>query len=245
MAMNTASAVLTPSPWVSRVFSANGVVQPIRIVPHGVADAFVPFAAEPPQSKFTFLHFSAVQVPARKGTMELLEAFGNVAERIDAYLDIRSAVPGALRAYVGTKPWKERVSITLDDPGPPAEMAKKLCSAHCVVAPSRAEGFGMICDEALACAVPVVATACTGHEGRLTETTPGLRVVPHGGMEPCGPVGKAPSISVHKLEDALVEMRFAYQDFSREARRNAVRFFYAHQWEAVLSSSPLLDTLIA
>lgn len=60
---------------------------------------------------------------------------------------------------------------------PPVEVARQMRESHTLVLPSRAESFGVVLVEALACGIPVVATRSGGPEDIVTEDV-GILVPP-------------------------------------------------------------------
>jgi glycosyltransferase involved in cell wall biosynthesis len=64
---------------------------------------------------------------------------------------------------------------------PPAEVARLMAESAVVVLPSRAESFGAVLVEALACGTPVVATRCGGPEDIVNDAVG--KLVPVGDPE--------------------------------------------------------------
>src|SRR5690606_16992598 len=101
--------------------------------------------------------------------------------------------------------------------------------------PSRAEGFGLVPLEARVAGVPVVTTACTGHQDHVTEGSRGVVIVDSGADAPIddGPGAMAPAVRAASVADAL---RVAYRcrgDILLAAREDAPVVLEQHSWEAV------------
>jgi len=229
-AMNKMDFIVTPSTWCRAAFSRSGVETPIVITHHGVDD-YEPQGK--PDEVFTFLHFCSSMVPGRKGTLELLQAWR--ANGLDAELHIYTDSPVVQKAAKEQK--DSRVRCFRQDFLTMEEQYERYARAHVVVQPSRAEGFGMIPLEALACGTPVLATGCTGH--REFVPLPGLEVVPTGDPAPCEPgPGEAPSLDVEVLRSSFLSVYDKYDTLRREAMTSRADLRDTWGWENVLS--PLL-----
>src|SRR5262249_4336741 len=111
----------------------------VRVVPNGVEPATVDGTeAEPPEILY------AGRLSWEKGVLELVEAAHGLPLVIAGDGPLRKRVPGALG-------WV-----------PPSELARLYARAAVVACPSRREGFGVVCAEAMAHARPVVASAVGG-----------------------------------------------------------------------------------
>jgi len=104
-----------------------------------------------------------------------------------------------------------------------ADIALLYGSMHAVCQPSRGEGFGMVPLEALACGVPVIATACTGHSEYLGTGQPGATIVRHGTTAPMDdfPGSMAPLVTAEAIESALIECYAKWRKLAAAAEENA------------------------
>ncbi len=229
--MNREDLVLTPSVWCKQVFERCGVKTPITVVPHGVHRVFKPVPLEPPF--FSFLHFCSSKDPSRKGTLELIEAYEQVTEAMpDAFLQIVTASPIVLER-IARSAARWRIEEVPEAFVMPVDQAARYQRAAVVAVPSRAEGFGMIGLEALACGVPVIGTRVTGHKewfGRYKGT---VEVKTHH-MDFCGGPGRAPVIDVHDLSQALLYSYKGWDILRKEAKNAACQVQREFAWPTVL-----------
>lgn len=150
-----------------------GDVTPLIIVPEGVdGDLFAPYGAHAyVEDQILFVGWPNFN----KGVDVLLRALALLVERGE---------PGRLLLvgggyYRSTRRQELQLkelaaSLELGDrvifagPKPHAEVAKLMAQSALLVLPSRAEAFGAVLVEALACGTPVVATRCGGPEDFVT-----------------------------------------------------------------------------
>ena len=127
----------------------------VRVIPGGVdIPALVGEEAEPPEVLY------AGRLSPEKGVLELVEAARGLNLIVAGDGPLRLRVPGA-RGFV-----------------PHDELQKLYARAAVVACPSRREGFGVACLEAMAHARPVVATAVGGLRDLVVEGETGLVVPP-------------------------------------------------------------------
>ena len=127
----------------------------VRIIPSGVdLPAVVGEEADPPEVLY------AGRLSAEKGVLELAEAAAGLALVIAGDGPLRERVPGA-RGFV-----------------PHDELQQLYARAAVVVCPSRREGFGVACLEAMAHGRPVVATRVGGLRDLVVDGETGLVVPP-------------------------------------------------------------------
>jgi glycosyltransferase involved in cell wall biosynthesis len=247
--MNDENLVLTPSRWCKSVFRDCGVTTPIEVIRHGLDPAYcTDLSLDTCSDDFAFFHFCSSGLhPYRKGTLTLIKAFELALERSREYF-------GSLLIYSDSKlirnkveRSKHRVSINVFDEFfvGPKTMAKRLRLAKVLVAPSRAEGFGMVPLQALACGTPTIATACTGHAEWCSNGFIGLSgmvTVPTGDLKHCPPgPGLAPSLSIEDLADSLLYARETYAKLREEALNNSEVLRATWAWSEVLA--PLIKIL--
>ncbi len=221
-----ATEILVPSGWAREVVTAHTQV-PVRVVPHGVAPGYQPQAAARATAQrnfargaFDVVHFSSSE-RERKSTIPLIEAWSQLTASGALPSDATLRLVLDVEAMSRTLAWMAeqmgtgrtglgnvRLMIRLN--APPEAMAAFLATQHVVCQPSRGEGFGLVPLEALACGVPVVATACTGHSEWFLPGLPGALPVETG---PDGPIddldlANAPTVTPEAIAAAL---RTAYE----------------------------------
>lgn len=127
----------------------------VRVIPPGVETCEGPHEeAEPPEVLY------AGRLSPEKGVLDLVEAAGGMTLVVAGDGPLREQVPGAL-GFV-----------------PPDELDRLYARAAVVACPSRREGFGMACLEAMAHGVPVVASGVGGLLDLVTNGETGLVVPP-------------------------------------------------------------------
>jgi glycosyltransferase involved in cell wall biosynthesis len=127
----------------------------VRVIPSGVdPPADVGDEAKPPEVLY------AGRLSAEKGVLELVEAARGLNLVVAGDGPLRERVPGALGML------------------PHAELVERYRRAAVVVCPSRREGFGVVCAEAMAHGRPVVATAVGGLLDLVVDGETGLVVPP-------------------------------------------------------------------
>jgi glycosyltransferase involved in cell wall biosynthesis len=127
----------------------------VEVIPSGVTlPEHVGEEAEPPEVLY------AGRLSAEKGVLELVEAAAGLNLVVAGDGPLRSRVPQA-RGFV-----------------PPAELQHLYARAAVVACPSRREGFGVACLEAMAHARPVVASAVGGLTDLVADGETGILVPP-------------------------------------------------------------------
>lgn len=125
----------------------------VRVIPNGIAvPADIGVEAEPAEVLY------AGRLSAEKGIEELAVACADLNLVVAGDGPLRPLVPGAL-GFLS-----------------PAQLAERYRRAAVVVCPSRSEGFGVVCAEAMAHGKPVVATAVGGLKELVRHGTTGLLV---------------------------------------------------------------------
>lgn len=139
----------------------------VAIVPGGVDERFRPEAALPRKRPYIL---SVATLGARKN----LAALEEVAQRLGDDVDV--VVAGSGRSYIaGGSSHASRVQFL--GYVPDAELPGLYAGAELFVLPSRHEGYGLTCLEAMASGTPVVASAA----GALPETVGDAGVLVHDG----------------------------------------------------------------
>lgn len=216
--------VLTPSRYLKKVFRKT-IDIPIDVIPHGISSLIKPKRKNLQSKKIQFHHFCTAMEPTRKGTLPLIDSF----EKLDderAELTIWSDSP-----VVEERCRKAKPSIKLERQRFLSEQNQiyRLQSIDCLVAPSLAEGFGIIPLESLACGTPVVMSDITGH----TEYTDSIR----GGAIFVDPFDK------DSILEGLVQACDNWIELSNEAYKYAQGIIDSWTWDHVLDESKLTDIL--
>jgi glycosyltransferase involved in cell wall biosynthesis len=152
--LRSAKLVIAASSALAEAARALGASE-VRVIPSGVElPAEVGEEASPPEVLY------AGRLSPEKGVEELLAAARGLNLVVAGDGPLRSRVPGA-RGFV-----------------PHDELGRLYARAAVVVCPSRREGFGVACLEAMAHARPVVATAVGGLRDLVVDGETGLVVPP-------------------------------------------------------------------
>lgn len=174
---NEMDEVWVPSAFNEWTFRRSGVTRPIRVMPLGVIDTgyFNPqIRAFPVPGEFTFL--SVFEWGERKAPEVLIRAFNKAFRATDRAVLLCKFVnsdpgisPRAQIARLGLDPKGGRIVFSENDYLPYYQLASLYRSSDCFVFPSRGEGWGMPILEAMACAVPVIASYWSAQQSFMTD----------------------------------------------------------------------------
>jgi glycosyltransferase involved in cell wall biosynthesis len=165
-----ASTVSVASAFTRQSLERLALDLPVIVTPYGFpTDAFSPKIAAP-AGPFTVLSVGTHDL--RKGTPYLLEAWR------------RAAIPDAELHLVGplrlAKSFVDRYAGTFRHRphAPKAELGAHYAAADLLAFPTLGDGFGLVIQEAMSCATPVVTTGCGGGPECITDGTDGWLVPP-------------------------------------------------------------------
>lgn len=167
---NSMDEIWVPTTFNADTFASCGVAVPIHVMPLGVdPDHFNPHIASfRPSARFTFL--SVFEWGERKAPELLLDAFARAfTPRDDVALILKVS-----NNDPSVNIEQQMAAAGIADEGPPIvllqnvslpghQMGSLYRSSDCFVLPTRGEGWGMPILEAMACGIPVIATAWGGH----------------------------------------------------------------------------------
>jgi glycosyltransferase involved in cell wall biosynthesis len=221
--------ILAPTRHVETVLRDSGVRIPIALIPTPVtlpADPDATPAARLPTSRA--LRFLSVgSAFPRKGIDVLLSAYGaaftsadDVALVLKTFPNIHNNVAALLSDHRRRNRRYPEV-VLIDRDVPPEELVALYKSAHALIHPSRAEGFGLPVAEAMLLGLPVIAPSSTGLADLCDETT--ALVIPHRLAPSASHLNVPGALWAEPDRDALVELLrgFASGALREEARRRA------------------------
>lgn len=165
--VNKLDAVCTASNWGLEVLRSNGVAIPCHVVPGGIDPTqFFPVKLPEKPMPFRFLHVGKAE--RRKGTDLLVRAF-NKAFRGDPGIRLTLSIDNIFVKGLSAERLVAELTDGLPYPAGNIDIAHFVedirtlyHSHHCGVFPSRAEGIGLPIMEAMACALPVIASYNSG-----------------------------------------------------------------------------------
>jgi glycosyltransferase involved in cell wall biosynthesis len=174
----------------------------VRVIPNGVdLPPEVGRETEPPHILY------AGRLAKEKGVLELVEAARGLPLTIVGDGPLRTRIPNA-RGFVARD-----------------ELERQYADAAIVACPSRREGFGVACLEAMACGKPVVASAVGGLLDLVVDGVTGLLVPP-----------RDPAALRRALESLLADRDLRLRLGAAGRRRAAERFSWARIVDATLAA---------
>lgn len=238
--------VVVPSGFCRRVFQASGLRTPVLVVPHGVGPDFRPVPDRRPDV-FTFYNAYDQIRDYRKSGAELIRCFVKAFDRDPGIrLRLRTAMSRTLKAQLDDADAWEVVTVD-EHPLPEPEYARVFSEVHATVHASKAEGFGMVPLQSLACATPVIAPCTTGLRDYLTSDNAMLLetagMVPAVGDTGCEVGGMYHGIDEDHLVQCLRAMHDNWPEEAAKARAAAPRIRQQYSWSRVVE--PLLDVVSA
>jgi hypothetical protein len=171
--------VVTPSCASALAYLRRGVEEArLMVVNHGLDEAYQePGKYRPLQAQTRLLHFTGGPLDplARKGTLQLLEAYHRVFAGKDAYLEIRapkahekSIVKAYDEMFPNRKGRRHQVGIRAGDvPLSPQEMATLLKQEWSALVQPSTEGFGLLPLQARAVGLACIISGHGGHADHL------------------------------------------------------------------------------
>lgn len=235
--MGIESLVVVPSTWMQKVVKETSGFDAF-VAPHGVEDEYLihePLEA-PSRGPFRFLHLCSAGVfPERKGTSQALEALRGIQGATVTLVVSELRLP--LKKLLGSlgSGVRDHVNVVTRPYGiPPNGMIELYREHHALLAPSRAEGFGICPLEARALGVPVVQTGCTGFSDGVPPPESGVVIVPSGPLcSGWGDFGLAPEVRSEDVAEAMRHMMKSYDDIKERARMWVHEVRSTWSWTAV------------
>jgi glycosyltransferase involved in cell wall biosynthesis len=238
--VNGFDLAIVPSRYCAASLRDSGVEVPILVVPHGLEPCYVPVREKRRTSPFVFYNVVNSQFPGRKGLPELLRAFHRAfTGRTDVVLRLRMGRSFPVRqAFADAGVAADDPQIQVDEATrvPLAAFAAHYSEVHCTVHPSRAEGFGLIPFQSIACETPVIAPCTTGMADYLTaENSMLLRTTGESGPpDVYYDCGVQPVIDEEHLVELLRHAERSWEAEYARVQRAAPAFRARHAWPIAL-----------
>jgi glycosyltransferase involved in cell wall biosynthesis len=161
--LNRAHAVIVPTAWNADVFRRCGVHRPVHVCPlgHDPAEGWAP-GPRRVSGPFRVLMVGMLEAGgSRKGFAEGVAAFLRAFDGVDDVELVIKVWPGCVQ-HMPSLPMDRRIRV-IGASMPMPELVALYQSADVFLSPSYGEGWNLPLLEAMACGVPVVATAATAH----------------------------------------------------------------------------------
>jgi glycosyltransferase involved in cell wall biosynthesis len=236
---NQCHLIVVPSAFCKQAFLSSGVSTPIRVVNHGLEPEYHPYDDVRRRDEvFEFFNtFGVFAPPQRKGCEELIRSFLSAfGGRTDTRLLIRTHIRGPILEYSKKYKFDRLIVLKPLHYVPIEQYARLLGSVHCVVYPSRGEGFGLVPLQAIACETPVIAPYASGMTEYLSNNTATL--VKTSGMSR-GPSwdnqpGYYYDIDEKDLTQKLIDVRENWQKKREMLAHHASAFRRRFSWSNVV-----------
>ncbi len=179
---NQFSLIVVPSEYCRRAFQASGVTRRIMVVHHGLEPEYRPAKTLHRTYPFIFYNiFNSHLFPGRKSCEELIRSFCQAFDKNPkVQLRLRVAKTPLIMRLIKQFDAQEVISLDTGSNACTAIFSSIYSDVHCVVHPSKGEGFGLIPFQAIACETPVIAPFSSGmleyltHDNALEIKTQGV-----------------------------------------------------------------------
>lgn len=188
--MAAQDAVIVCSEWARGVLVANGLTNPIHVVPLGVDRAVFHEGVAPRQRTTDTVFMSVGKLEPRKGQLETLRAFEAAFTPDDAVRLVLScpnpfvsqAEMDAMLAPFRASPMAARITVRTAELPSLTAVAEVMASADCGVFAARAEGWNLEALEMLSMGKHIIATDYSAHTEFMTAEN--ARLIAIDGLEP-------------------------------------------------------------
>ncbi len=235
---NQFSFIVVPSEYCLKSFQESGVTQSIVVVHHGLEPEYRPTKTMHRTTPFMFYNtFNSLLFPGRKSCEELIRSFCQAFDRNPkVQLRLRVAETALIMGLIKKYGAQEVIHLDTETNASTESFASIYSDVHCVVHPSKGEGFGLIPFQAIACETPVIAPFASGMLEYLTADN----------AQEIKTLGTAPAHDVYYQEgdyllideDHLVaQMRYVYEYWEMlysNAQREGESFRQQFAWPKVL-----------
>ena len=159
--MNKCDEIWTASSWARDVFISSGVTKPVYAFNLGIDSAIFKYKERKNSIPFTFIHVGSPST--RKNTQLAVDAFIELFGTSENYrLIIKSNGPPDARRFVGGSNLGGLYGINnikiIDNYLTDSELANLFWQCHCMIYPTRGEGWGMAPFQSIATGLPTICT---------------------------------------------------------------------------------------